>query len=290
MFKNRSGQVRAGWIIMMAFIVVIVVQTVFQVPGSLLLAAVATPENPDVLVRHPWMFLLMQGGGTAGGIVMTIVLWRFLNKKSVRALGFGGRFNDFWFGMLLGAVSIVFIFLLLVATGNVTLINSLTDPEFTVLTFTFFIIFILVAFFEEMFFRGYVMRTMANRGNKKWLIYVGSALFFSVVHGTNPNVTVLGLVNIMLVGLLFAYMFDMTQSLWLPIGYHITWNYFQGNVFGFPVSGTTPHGIYEVDVSIGNDWLTGGAFGLEGGIGATVLILIGFGVTKWYVKQTHALL
>src|SRR5699024_9970880 len=135
-FKNRSGQVRAGWIIMMAFIVVIVVQTVFQVPGSLLLAAVATPENPDVLVRHPWMFLLMQGGGTAGGIVVTIVLCCVLTKKLVLALGFGVIFSSFWFGMLLGAVSIVFIFLLLVATGSVTLINSLPDPEFTVLTFT----------------------------------------------------------------------------------------------------------------------------------------------------------
>src|SRR5699024_2236773 len=100
----------------------------------------------------------------------------------------------------------------------------------------------------------------------------------------------LGLVNIMLVGLLFAYMFDMTQGLWLLIGYNIMCDYFQGNVFGFPLIGMKPQGIYEVDVSIGNDWLSGGVFCLEGGIGATVLILIGFGVTKWYVKQTHALL
>ena len=75
---------------------------------------------------------------------------------------------------------------------------------------------------------------------------------FQLAHGTNPNVSVLGLVNIALVGILFAYMFDATKSLWLPIGYHITWNYFQGNVFGFAVSGTTPHGIYNVSVENGN--------------------------------------
>ena len=95
------------------------------------------------------------------------------------------------------------------------------------------------------------------------------------MHGMNPNVSILGL-NIALVGILFAYMFVATNSLWLPIGYHITWNYFQGNVFGFPVSGTTPNGIYGVEVVAGRDWLTGGAFGLEGGLMATLLILVGF--------------
>ena len=129
--------------------------------------------------------------------------------------------------------------------------------------------FILVGVSEEMFFRGYVMSTMASRGNKKWVIYVASAVIFSIAHGLNPNVSILGLTNIALVGILFAYMFFATNSLWLPIGYHITWNYFQGNVFGFPVSGTTPHGIYGVDVAAGRDWLTGGAFGLEGGLMAT---------------------
>ena len=72
------------------------------------------------------------------------------------------------------------------------------------------------------------MSTMASRGNKKWLIYVASALIFSIAHGLNPNVSILGLVNIALVGILFAYMFYATNSLWLPIGYHITWNYLPG--------------------------------------------------------------
>ena len=129
------------------------------------------------------------------------------------------------------------------------------------------------------------MSTMESRGNPKWLIYVVSAIVFSLAHGMNPNVSVLGLVNIALVGILFAYMFDATKGLWLPIGYHITWNYFQGNVFGFAVSGTTPHGIYNVSIEDGNAWLTGGAFGLEGGILASLLIILGFIATRVYVKM-----
>ena len=118
--------------------------------------------------------------------------------------------------------------------------ESIVKSQFSVFTISFLLLFILVGFSEEMFFRGYVMSTMASRGNKKWVIYVASALIFSIAHGLNPNVSILGLVNIALVGILFAYMFYATNSLWLPIGYHITWNFFQGNVFGFAVSGMTP--------------------------------------------------
>ena len=226
--------------------------------------------------RHPWIFVLTQGGGTVGGMLATVLLWRFVNKGTLKELGFRGSLKDLAFGLLLGAVSIAVIFFILLASGNVTLANSLLKPEFSVYSLSFLVLFILVGFSEEIFFRGYVMSTMESRGNPKWLIYVVSAVVFSLAHGMNPNVSILGLVNIALVGILFAYMFDATKSLWLPIGYHITWNYFQGNVFGFAVSGTTPHGMYTISTEDGNALLTGGAFGLEGGLLATLLIVLGF--------------
>ncbi|WP_231885737.1 CPBP family intramembrane glutamic endopeptidase [Sporosarcina psychrophila] len=295
MFKNQSGQVRAGWLILLTFIAMLIVQQLFSLPGILLLMFTEAPfsegfsylDMQTAFDSHPWIFLLMQGGGTVGGIVITFLLWRFINKGSMKELGFRGSLKDLWFGLFLGALSIIFIFIVLMATGNVTLLNSLSNPHFSIFTITFLVLFILVGIFEEMFFRGYVMSTMASRGNKKWIIYVASALIFSIAHGANPNVSLLGLMNIALVGLLFAYMFDATKSLWLPIGYHITWNYFQGNVFGFAVSGTAPNGIYSVELAEGHDWLTGGAFGLEGGILATMLILVGFITTKLYSKSRN---
>jgi uncharacterized protein len=294
MFKNESGQVRAGWLVLLAFIALIIIQQLFSLPGALLLIFTEAPSlingetgSADIvsaLDTHPWIFLLMQGGGSVGGILITYLLWRYINKGTIKKLGFRGSLKDFWFGLFLGALSITVIFIVLVATGNVTLVNPLSSPQFSVYTISFLVLFILVGFSEEMFFRGYVMSTMASRGNKKWVIYVASALIFSIAHGLNPNVSILGLINIAVVGILFAYMFYATNSLWLPIGYHIMWNYFQGNVFGFAVSGTAPNGIYSVEVAAGRDWLTGGAFGLEGGLMATVLILLGFVATRVYCK------
>lgn len=293
-FKSRDGQFRAGWVILFAFFLINIAQGIFMIPGLLLSGLLEANQSGDsfnaeidmsALDGDPWVFLLLQGGGTLGGIVITLLLWRFLNKSPIKELGFKGTIKDLSFGLLLGAASISVIFIVLLVSGNVTLVNSFSDPKFTVFTLTFLILFILVGFFEEMFFRGYVMATMAQRGNKRWLIYAVSALFFSLVHGTNPNVSIFGLVNILLVGVLFAYMFDATNSLWMPIGYHITWNYFQGNVFGFAVSGTAPYGIYNVDISKGNELLTGGSFGLEGGMLATILIFLGFIATNLYVKN-----
>lgn len=298
MFKNQANQIRAGWVILLTFVIMFIAQGIFMIPGIVTLTVVEGVNGTnlisydvmDAFESHPWISLLAQGGGTAGAIFITLLLWRFVNKKTVKEIGFRGPAKDLGFGLLLGAISITVIFILLMLTGNIKLINSFSNPEFTMFTLSFLVMFILVGFFEEIFFRGYVISTMANRGNKKWVIYVVSALLFSIVHGTNPNVSMLGLVNIALVGLLFAYMFDKTNSLWLPIGYHITWNYFQGNVFGFAVSGTAPHGIYNVSVAEGNNLLTGGTFGLEGGLMASLLILIGFIATYFYAKGRRQLL
>lgn len=242
-----------------------------------------SPEEVSSLIfSRPLYILLVLGAGSVGGIAATLVAWRALQKFQPVALGLKGRARDFFVGLLLGAGSIAFIFVVLLATKQVDVIG--TTPKITTFTFVYLIIFILVGFFEEIFFRGYVMRSMQKNNNPQVLIYVVSALLFSLVHLSNPNVAVLGLVNIFFVGLLFAYMFDKTNSLWLPIGYHITWNYFQGTVFGFPVSGLPPNGLYEMDVTRGQNILTGGTFGLEGGLMATIAIAIGFVITYFYTK------
>lgn len=291
MFKNKANQVRSGWLILASFIIMYVGQMIFMLPGITLISIIEISSNSieieidPINVDNPWLSLLTLGAGSLGGIAATLVAWRAINKQNPLEIGLRGSGKDFLFGLFLGAASITIIFFFLLLSGNLKMINGFAEPEFSMFTLVFLIIFIFVGFFEEMFFRGYIMKTMASRRNKKWLIYVVSALIFSLVHGTNPNVSLLGLINILLVGILFAYMFDKTKSLLLPIGYHITWNYFQGNVFGFPVSGINPHGLYKVDVSDGSTLLTGGAFGLEGGLMATVLILFGFIATYLYVKN-----
>lgn len=295
MFKNENNQVRSGWLIAFALLIVFIGQAIFMLPGITFLSIFEMSKgNPNFSVGsdnwNSWFILITQGAGTFGGIAATLVVFRTVNKKNPIQLGLRHPFKDLFAGSILGAVAISLIFFFLLITDNIQLVNDLSNPTITKNLLIFLILFILVGFFEEMFFRGYVMTTMMDRHNKKWVIYVVSSVVFGLVHMSNPNVSFLGIVNIILVGLLFAYMFDMTKSLFLPIGFHITWNYFQGTIYGFPVSGTTPYGMYTVDISNGNDLLTGGSFGLEGGLLATLLIIICYAFTYFYTRsRTHTI-
>ena len=292
MFRNSAGQVRSGWLILLVLFVTLLVQTIFSIPGYIFAIVSEATENTtmfeidmNLMNDRPWLDLFSQGLGYIAGIVTLLLLWKLINKKKIKEMGFHGLLKNLLVGLGLGAASIAIIFFLLLLTNNLQLINSFSKPDFSVYTVTYLLLFILVGLSEELTFRGYIMSTLEDRGNSKSVIYIVSALIFGIAHIANPNVVALGIINIFLVGLLFAYMYERTKSLWLPIGYHITWNYFQGNVFGFPVSGTTPHGIYNVDVSSGNDLLTGGSFGLEGGMLATLMIVIGFVFTYLFTKK-----
>jgi len=292
LFKNTNSQVRAGWLILLVVIAIFIAQGIFTELGAVILLALQVP-GADVIFEaepftafdeYPWNSLIIYGGAEAGTIVAIILIWRFVNKGKLQQLGFLWSLKDAFFGLLLGALSITLIFLILLATGLVELKDGFTSPAFSTYTLITCLFFILVGIAEEVFFRGYIMSTMQARDNSKWVIFIVSAIIFSLMHGMNPNVNALGLINITLIGLLFAYMFNVTKSLWLPIGYHITWNYFQGSVFGFAVSGTESMGIYESVISSGNAFVTGGDFGLEGGVLTTFMLIFGYVATKVYVK------
>ncbi|HHW36499.1 MAG TPA: CPBP family intramembrane metalloprotease [Bacillales bacterium] len=260
----------------------IVFQVLFSLPGVFLHRKIFDPGY------YPWIELFMNGGGVIGAIMSSLLVWKYINKKKIVTLGLelnSLSMKDFGFGLFLGGAMMTLIFFVLLVTGQLSLKGSLFAPDLSIYSFTFLLLFIAVGFSEEIFFRGYIMKTMEDRHNSKWLLYVMSALIFSLFHGMNPNVSVFGLINIGLVGLLFSYMYDATKSLWMPIGYHITWNYFQGNVFGFPVSGTDPHGLYQITTENSAKLFTGGDFGPEGGLLATLFIIVGGFATNMYCKK-----
>ena len=123
---------------------------------------------------------------------------------------------------------------------------------------------------EEVLFRGIVFRMIDDRWGTVVALVV-SALIFGFVHITNNNATVWSSVAIAVeAGLLLGAAYKWSGTLWVPIGIHWSWNYFQGPVFGFAVSGNgTPSLI--TPVIQGSDWLTGGSFGAEASIPAFVL-------------------
>ncbi|NWJ97658.1 MAG: CPBP family intramembrane metalloprotease [Chloroflexi bacterium] len=135
-------------------------------------------------------------------------------------------------------------------------------------------IFGAIAVSEELIVRGYLLQTI----NKAWggtVAVVASSLFWGLAHIFNPNASLISALNVTVAGLLFAYAYFISEHLWLPMALHFSWNFAEGAIFGYPVSG------FQVENSIlqpaleGPKAITGGLFGPEGGLVALFAILVG---------------
>jgi len=122
--------------------------------------------------------------------------------------------------------------------------------------------------------RGWLLTRIAARTNLPLAIAISSSLF-GILHLGNSGVTFISLLNIVLDGVLAALLFIYTDSIWLVVAQHGTWNYVQGNLLGFQVSGTgADASIFSFIMGAGPDWLTGGTFGAEGSIITTLVLLV----------------
>ena len=146
-----------------------------------------------------------------------------------------------------------------------------------------FTLFFLVAVSEEIFFRGILFR-MINRRWNIWAALVISALIFGGLHIFNDNATLWSSIAIAIeAGSLLGAAYAYSKNIWLPIGIHWIWNYTQGNIVGFPVSGEdNVTSIITPEIS-GPQWLTGGSFGAEASV---ISAVIGLLISLWFIRKT----
>ncbi len=131
---------------------------------------------------------------------------------------------------------------------------------------------------EELLFRGWLLQVIGAR-YRVWLGVLISSLLFSAAHLLNPGISPVAVVNLLLVGVFLALYALRDGSLWGVCAWHAMWNWTQGNLLGFEVSGLrTPGGTLFNLMESGPDVFTGGAFGPEGGLAVTAVLLVGIGV------------
>ncbi len=117
--------------------------------------------------------------------------------------------------------------------------------------------------------------------------YLLTSLFFGFLHSNNANATLVSSLNLTLAGLFLGLGFILTGELAIPIGLHIAWNFAQGYVFGFPVSGVDAHLSLIATQQTGPIVWTGGAFGPEGGLIGVLVILLGMLLVYGWVQWTR---
>jgi uncharacterized protein len=289
-FINKNNQLRSGWKIailllvyeIISFIIVDVFSSSIGFIADTANRGTAAPSQISAIIinlinNNLVLWLIMSILDFACLMLVINIILRIIDKKRFKDIGLMSVFkrsNDFVFGLLMGAISMTLIFLVLLATGNITLRENLLKPNFSMTAAVGIITYIIVGIKEEVLSRGYCINVLNQMNNPALSVFI-SSIIFSALHLFNPNVKLFGLINIVLVGFLLGFMYLKSGNLWMPIGYHIAWNYFQGSVFGFPVSGITQKGVYSISVYQDN-LLTGGSFGPEAGVLATIVIILGF--------------
>jgi len=272
-FVNHRRQLRSGWKIGMILIIYLIGAAIWKYcfPNTF--------ETDLGFFTIDSMILL--------GAIFSILKW--VDRKQLSDIGFtnlNGNFWDLGFGLILGAVSMSIIFLVLAFTGQILVESSrFLSRNFSISLLNSLLLFILVGFREEIFSRGYCLFALRQM-RRLWLAVLLSSLIFALLHLTTPYFNLISFVNILIVGILFSFMVLQTGNLWMSIGYHITWNYFQGSIFGFPVSGQNFMGVYSIQIRNRN-LLTGGLYGPEGGVLTTAVLLMGF-VVVWLYTMGRA--
>lgn len=222
-------------------------------------------------------------------ILAVFSMYGLFERRRGWKLGLGQR--DGWvrfaegagFGMALISIVVLMIFVF----GGARIIEVRFTPPVLQSAWQTLILFLLVGLSEELMSRGYVQGLLRHRFNK-WVAWSVSAFLFALLHGFNPGVWSHGfpVLNLMLVGVLFSVYRDVSGGLWAPIGFHFTWNFFQGPVYGFKVSGLEMQSFLQIR-SQGGLFLSGGAFGPEGSVACTIVLLAATSWLIWRERNTQ---
>ncbi len=212
-----------------------------------------------------------------GATLIGLALWVVLKEgRSFTSVGFrGAPFGRLLAGLGIGAA------MMSVGVGIATVLgqysrgasqHTTTGSSAILSLLPLLLLFILQGSTEEAITRGYMLQ-MGLRQLPGWVAVVASSVLFAVIH---LNFRPLALINITLYAI-FASLVALEQgSLWLVCGIHAGWNYFQGNVYGLPVSGhPEATSLFAFGPTPGSiDVLSGGTFGVEASIIGTVVLAI----------------
>lgn len=311
----EEKRLRAFWRLLVYLLLTGILMIVFSFVAQLAVIAISVathqldlsiPGDPAQLEQAILSLPLTRLSGALATLAAMLgaayLAGRFLDRRKFTAFGF--HFNRRWwadlaFGLFLGAVLMAFVFLVEWAAGWLriegTLVNRLSNASFAAWIGTNAIVFLCVGIYEELFSRGYLLRNLAEgfkfgpiRPRAALLVaYLISSSIFGFLHLGNPNTTPISTLNLVLAGLFLGLGYVLTGDLAISIGLHITWNFFQGPVFGFPVSGGAPLASFIGIQQMGPEWMTGGAFGPEAGVVGLAAMALGSVLILLWVRRTR---
>ncbi|MFH1279156.1 MAG: type II CAAX endopeptidase family protein [Candidatus Eisenbacteria bacterium] len=287
LWRNRHGLIRVPWriVLFVLFILAAVIAlTLLLAPFRKLLPRA---EGATALENAPLPTMIL------GYALLTVAILlasaaaaRWLDRRPFAGIGLGLHsrwLRDLGLGLGLGALFITGVVAVQAALGALRLAPSgEAGGEILRHTVLYLLFFIGVAFVEELLFRGFALQALAEGIGKVPAALLLSAPF-GFIHHFNSGGTWIGAVSTGVAGLLLCLAYFRTRSLWLPVGMHVTWNFFMGYVWSLPVSGVTLPVVPFTVTTIGPDWVSGGSFGPEG----SFLSFVGMGLMALWIGRSR---
>ena len=280
------------------FIWAIILSLIFMYGGSLMGSLATVPlflalrniplffNNKDLLSLLITLFSF--------AFISLLVFFRVkvIEKRSFSSLGFNKNnwLKKYSLGFLIGLAMMSIIVLILFPFGYITVEKNPIQPVgISAIASVLVILFgwIIQGATEEIVTRGWLLNVLSTKYNIGVGLLISSTLF-GLMHLTNPNVNYIAVINIILVGLFYGLYVIKTNDLWAVCGMHSAWNFAQGNIFGFKVSGLDVSVGSLIDLNlVGSDFVTGGIFGPEAGITATFILLASIGILLFIDKKRY---
>jgi membrane protease YdiL (CAAX protease family) len=259
---TTERKLRAPWRILI-FIVVLFV--------ALILAAGAEQGADSLAGKFGYSVLVTEWSGALGTLIATWVVLKAVEGKSWsfvgldRAAAAPGKIAR---GAVLGFLPIAVPSAALLLAGELKYVPQ-PDGSWWGATGLSFANLLPAAFGEELLLRGYIFAVLREALGTRWTL-ISTSVVFGLLHLTNPGADAQSIAIVMMAGFFIAAIFLATRSLYAATAAHFVWNWFMAAGLHTPVSGLavqTPD--YRV-IDNGPDWLTGGAWGPEGGFAAVV--------------------
>ena len=261
--------IKQGWLRALLFMLVFMV---CALPAGMLAGMLLMGDHDKhATTVQPTVIILALFVTSVVSILLTILFRRVIDRKNVMSLGFSwqGYYQEAYTGFCLGPALLGLGTLILFAVKKL----SWTDASFHASDFFISLVLMcMIALSEEMVFRGYILNNLMESMNSRTALGV-SAVLFALAHGGNMGITAVAAINLLLGGLLLGINYIYTRNLWFGIAFHFSWNFFQGPVLGYEVSGLPLQSVLRPDLN-GPWWITGAQFGFEGSLVTTFLFII----------------
>jgi uncharacterized protein len=285
-FQNELGRIRSGWRATIFAVIFLFFSSMF---GAALVGFVTilTQDEDLTFLNSPAGMMITSSITLLLATIIGLICGKVFEDLPSKALGWA--FHKSWvlqsfLGLLVGGLAMVFAAAVAIPSGGLSFSVNNSIELLSILQAAAFSVGVLIvaAAAEEIMFRGYVLQTLV-RANLAWLGILVTSLPFAIVHLGNPNAEWFSTLNTALAGVWLGLAYLKTRSLWFALGIHFAWNFVQGSILGLPISGLTnltKHSFLQYSDQ-GPTWLTGGSYGIEGGIACTISLIFSI-LVVWF--------